>query len=306
MALRLQAGDAVARIAPERGGGVAELRLGGRPVLSAGAGRPERSPFALGMNLLLPFSNRISRPFPYEGRSHQVEPNLDGEPFPIHGDAFQRAWTVAERGPRSVTLHLPDGRIGPYRYEARVSYRLSETALVTVLSVTSRAGMPLPHGLGFHPWFPRNPGTRLRFRAGGHWPQDGRHLPSTVAPSPLPARWRFEEPAPPPEDWINAAFADWTSEAALDQDGTAVPLRISAPGLSTLIVYSPGAEAPFVCLEPVSHPVDAHNLPGQPGLVRLVDGDSLSATLTLAWDRASGSGPAGSAPPSSSRSAASR
>jgi aldose 1-epimerase len=54
--------------------------------------------------------------------------------------------------------------------------------------------------------------------------------------------------------------------------------------LGTLILYSPSAQAPFLCLEPVSHPVDAHNLPGQPGLVRLAQGESLSAFLALSWD----------------------
>lgn len=296
MTLRLQAGDAMAEIAPERGGGVTELRVGGRPVLSAKAGRPEGSPFGLGMNLLLPFSNRISCPFPYEGHRHAVEPNLQGESFPIHGDAFQRPWTVKEQALGSATLGLTEGRIGPYVYEARVSYRLSETALETVLTVTSRAGVPLPFGLGFHPWFPRNPGTRLCFRAGGHWPQDERNLPSTTGPVPLPEGWRFEAPSPLPKDWMNTAFSLWDSEADLEQDNSAVPVRIRAPGLTTLIVYSPGPESPFVCLEPVSHPVDAHNLPGQPGLVRLVAGENLSATLTLTWDRASGLG-AAEAPP---------
>ncbi len=299
MTLRLQAGDAVAEIAPERGGGVADMHVAGRPMLSAKAGRPKGSPFALGMNLLVPFSNRISGPFPFEGHQHSVEPNLEGESLPIHGDAFQRPWTVEDQALGRATLCLVEGQIGPYLYMARVSYRLSETALETILTVTSRAGVPLPFGLGFHPWFPRTPGTRLCFRAGGHWPQDERHLPSTTGPLPLPEDWHFGVPSPLPENWINTAFSDWDSEADLEQDDTAVPLRIRAPGLTTLIVYSPRAEPPFVCLEPVSHPVDAHNLPGQPGLVRLAAGESLSSTLTLIWDRASGP-PTAEAPTTSS------
>jgi aldose 1-epimerase len=288
MTLRLQSGAAVAEIAPDRGGGVAELRVGDRPVLCAGAGRPEGSPFALGLNLLLPFSNRISGPFPFEGQQHAIQPNLSGEPFPIHGDAFQRAWSVQAQAPGEVVLYLSEGRIGPYLYEAQVIYRLAETSFEVVLTVTSRAAIPLPFGLGFHPWFPRNAHTRLRFHADGHWPQDDRFLPTTVEPVPVPPEWRFDAPSPLPSGWINTAFSGWDSQIELDQDDAAVPLCIRAPGLTTLIVYSPGAEFPFVCLEPVSHPVDAHNLPGQPGLVPLSPGDSRSGTMTLTWDSPSG------------------
>ena len=55
-------------------------------------------PFALGCNLLLPWSNRISGGgFPFDGEFHAVPPNLAGEPFPIHGNAFQMRWTVEEQ-----------------------------------------------------------------------------------------------------------------------------------------------------------------------------------------------------------------
>lgn len=288
MILRLAAGEAVAEIGPEAGGGLVSLEVGGRPVLCSGTGRPQGSPFALAMNLLLPFSNRISRPFRFDGEEHALEPNLPGEPFPIHGDAFQRRWSPTRHNDAEAVLRLADGRFGPFAYEAEVAYRLLPSRLEVTLGLTSRADRPLPHGLGFHPWFPRTPSTRARFRAEGCWPQDDRHLPATDRPVPSPPAWRFEEPAPLPRGWINTAFSGWDGEAEVLQAGDAVPLRLLASGLSTLIVYSPSAEAPFFCLEPVSHPVDAHNLPGQPGLRRLAPGESLAATMALEW----GDGPA--------------
>ena len=284
MTLTLRAGRAEAEVAPERGAGLAGIEVGGRPALSARAGRPEGSPFALAMNLLLPFSNRISRPFAHEGRVHALSPNLAGEPFPIHGDAFQRPWEVLSRTDRSARLRLPEGRFGPYRYEAEVTYGLTPGSLAATLEVTSRSACPLPFGLGFHPWFPRTPATRVRFSATGCWPQDDRHLPATTGPVPVPPDRDFGVPMALPPGWMNLGFSGWDGEAEIRQDDTAVSLRVSAPSLSTLILYSPSAEAPFLCLEPVSHPVDAHNLPGQPGLVRLAPGESRSATMTLRWD----------------------
>jgi aldose 1-epimerase len=242
------------------------------------------------MNLLLPFSNRIAGPFAYEGQVHALPANLEGEPFPIHGDAFQRPWDVVVATDRRVTLGLSGGLFGPYRYEASVTYGLTPGSLDTTLTLTSRSALPLPFGLGFHPWFPRSSATRVRFSATGCWPQTDRHLLATAEPVPLPPGWDFGAPAPLPPGWVNAGFSGWDGEAEIQQDDSAVPLRLSAPGLSTVILYSPSAEAPFVCLEPVSHAVDAHNLPGQPGLVRLAPGESLSATMSLRWDDPDGPG----------------
>lgn len=290
--MELRAGEARAVLAPARGGGLAALTVGGRPVLSAGEGRPE-GPFALGLNLLLPFSNRVSRPFSFEGRTHALPANLPGEALPIHGDAFQRVWTIAEAGAEAgadqARLRLEEGAIGPYRYEAEARWRLAPGALDLHLSLVSRAEGALPWGIGFHPWFPRDGGTRLRFHATGWWPEGEGHLPATPAPVALPGGMGWERPAPPPEGWINAGFAGWDGEAEVIQGaGAALSCRLSAPGLSTLLLYSPGAGAPFLCLEPVSHPVDALNLPGRPGLVRLGPGGRLSAAMRLAW----GDGPA--------------
>ncbi|NAZ36208.1 aldose 1-epimerase [Rubellimicrobium sp. CFH 75288] len=281
--LVLSSGPARAAVSPARGGALASLAAGGLPVLSAGEGRPP-GPFALACNLLAPFSNRISRPLAWDGRTHPLPPNLAGEPFPIHGDAFQRPWQVASAETARAVLRLPDGAFGPWRYEAEATWHLSPHALHVTLRLVSRADMTLPWGLGFHPWFPRDAGTRARFAAAGWWPQDDRHLPRGPAPEPLPPTLDFSAPRPFPEGWLNAAFDGWDGTAeVLQTSGRAVSVRLAARGLGTLLAYSPGASAPFLCLEPVSHPVDAHSLPDRPGLVPLAPGETLEAAMTLDW-----------------------
>jgi len=280
--IRLRAGAAEAVIDPGLGAGVALLEVAGLPILSAGQGRPQGSPFAQGLNLLAPFSNRISGPFPFGGSSHPVPANLPGEPMAIHGDAFQKPWTIAARSGCDATLTLR-GAIGPFRYDARVTYALQDDALSVRLDLTNRAGVTLPYGGGFHPWFPRTATTLLEFRATCHWPEDARHLPATPAPLETPPDWRFATAAPLPPDWINCGFSGWDGRAQITQPG--LTITVEALNLTSAIVYSPGAAAPFFCLEPVSHPVDAHNLPGQPGLVPLAPGASLSMALRLSWQQ---------------------
>lgn len=281
--IALRAGAAEAVVAPDMGGGLASLGVAGRPVLRPWSGRTEDGPFALALNLLAPFSNRIDGGFDLDGRRHDLEPNLAGEPLAIHGDAFQRAWKVAARSGHCVTLALPDGEFGPFRYAAQVDYRLAPGDLAISLQLTSRARVPLPFGGGFHPWFPRSAATRLRFDAAGHWPEDARHLPASKTPEPAPPDWRWSEPGPLPAGWINAGFSDWNGAAEVRQGREAVSVRLSAQNLTTIILYAPSSEAGFFCLEPVSHPVNAHNLPGQPGLLTLQPGESLSWSLELKW-----------------------
>lgn len=277
-------------LAPWLGGGIlaAEALMAGEPVplLRPWQG-PDSGPFGLGSNVLLPFSNRISGGgFSFEGTFHPIEPNLEGEPCPIHGDAFQKPWTVADATSSAATLVLENGGIGPYRYSAEAKVELRDGVLVHTLTVTNRSGRTLPFGGGFHPWFPRTPETRIQFNASGVWLEDARHLPTAHVPLNERPDWDFTQGAALPSDWINNAFTGWTGQAIIAQPafGLVVTLNADAP-LTTAIVYSPSSAADFFCFEPVSHPVDAHHLDGGPGLVPLADGESLTFSMRLDWRR---------------------
>jgi aldose 1-epimerase len=269
------------------GAGLSGLWVGEKPALRPWSGRVEDGPFALSCNLLVPFSNRISGGgFVYEGSQYSLAANLPGEASPIHGDGFQRPWQTVELTEVRAELRLGSGEIGPFRHSATVSYEVSQGSLETRLAVTNTGDLALPFGLGLHPWFPRDDDTRLQFCATGHWPETPDHLPATRAPLPFAAGCPWQKPAPLPQGWINCGFSGWDGRAEITQGKAAMSLQIVSAGLGTALLYSPSASAGFFCLEPVSHPVDAHNLSGQPGLARLQPGDTLSARMTLIWDLA--------------------
>lgn len=282
--IMLSAGTAKAEIFPQMGGGLATLWAADLPVLRPWSGKEEDGPFAMACNLLVPFCNRISSGgFTYAGHRYNIGPNLPGEVYPIHGDGFQKAWQVEDAGPSQAELHLPDGAIGPFQYEASVSYSLSEASLETRLAVTNRGTITLPFDLGLHPWFPRDPATRLQFFATGQWPETADHLPATPDPVPLDHGGPWHNFAALPDGWINAGFSGWDGHAKICQGRHATSVSLSATGVGTAILYSPSAKAGFFCFEPVSHPVDAHNLQGQPGLVPLAPGETLTLSMTLTW-----------------------
>jgi aldose 1-epimerase len=260
------------------GAGLAGLTFAGRDALRPWDGTDH--PFALAMILLVPFSNRIAGGFAFGGRRHMMAPNVPGEAFTIHGDGFQRPWTVLAADDTSADLMLKSGQIGPFRYQARVGYRLTPQALTCTLSVTHSGPDPLPYGLGFHPWFPRTPATRLRLHATGVWTEGEGYLRAGGHPDPLPDALRFAGTALP-DGWLNAGLSGWDGQAEIGQGDGDASLSVTASGLPVLILYSPATDAPFFCAEPVSHPVDAHNLPGRDGLKVLANGQSMNATLTL-------------------------
>lgn len=279
--LELTAGAARLQVLPTQGAALAGLWLGERPVLRPMSGE---GPFAVANIILAPFSNRVSRGFEWHGTTINLPRNLAAEAFPIHGDAFQRPWVVTTASQSQAVLVLPDGAFGPLLYSARQVIALSPDRLDLTLNLTSRAEMPLPFGLGFHPWFPRGGDTRLQFTARAVWQEDAHHLPATQAPTPIPARWDFARARPLPDGWINNGFADWSGDLHIHQGPEAVSVTLRAsPSLRTLILYSPDAQADFFCVEPVSHPVDAFNLPGRPGLQVLNPRETLSASLRLEW-----------------------
>jgi aldose 1-epimerase len=279
----IEAGQARLQLAPALGGGIARLDVGGRPVLRPW-NRDETDPFSLACNVLVPFSNRISRGgIDWNGRHYPLEPNLSGEAFPIHGDGFQRAW-AAQVGGASARLTLENGSFGPWQYRAEQQFSLTETAMTVALAVTNTGLDPLPFGCGFHPWFPRNADTRLAFEAAAVWMEDERHLPTHARHLEAAPDWNFATARPLPDTLINNGYTGWHGPATITQGDDAMSCSVQASdNLDTALIYSPDETADFFCFEPVSHPVDAFHWAQHPGLTELRPQETLRAQMRISW-----------------------
>jgi aldose 1-epimerase len=243
-------------------------------------------PFDLASQVLVPWSNRISSGgFDFRGKRYRLDPNLEGEPYPIHGNGFAVPWQLLDASRTSAKLRLISDGPAAFRYAATLSYGVAEGSLTMSLAVENAGDETMPFGLGFHPWIIRTPGTRLQARAAGVWLEDERHLPKGTSPVELPGEWDFSQAKGLPAGWINNAFAGWGGFAEIGWADRGLGLNIRAcPQLSTFIVYSPSQEAAFFCFEPVSHPVDAFNLPGDPtshGLIVLDPGERAQVTASF-------------------------
>ncbi|GAB3379694.1 aldose 1-epimerase [Azotobacter armeniacus] len=266
-------------LAPEIGGSLAGWQAldSGWPLLRPATADDlaSGSPRRLACYPLVPWSNRIDRGgFANPDGWLALAPNSPGEPLPIHGSAWQQPWRVLEQGAQHAHLALDSASPFPYRAEQRID--LDEGRLDLVLEVQHLGSAPAWYGLGLHPYLPRTPATRLQAQASGVWHEPGHRLPERCIV--LPAEWDFREPRALPEETLDHAFDGWDGCCRILQADAGYALECRAEGAGLFLLYTPQGRD-FFCFEPVSHPVNAHHLPGRPGLRLLAS----RQRLRLGW-----------------------
>lgn len=274
----------LAEIVPQVGGGLARLDwLGGVTPVSLLRALPAEVdgmplPSQLACFPLVPWSNRMAPSgFVFDGRQHAPAPNRAGEPCPIHGDGWQQAWQVVSHEPDAILLRLNRCDAKPFAYEAQLRYSLDEDALVVELTVRNAGSLALPFGLGLHPWLPDPASARLQARATQVWLSGPDKLPSMR--SLLLPSWNFNELSSLPEEGVDNVFEGWDGMARIAWPGRGVGLVIEAD-MEYFILYAPPGRD-FFCFEPVDHPINAHNMPGYPGLTVLGPGASVTRRVVF-------------------------
>jgi aldose 1-epimerase len=272
-------GESIVTIRPDLGCGLERYDFKHQPMFRR-AEPGVTKPFDLGLILLAPFSNRISGGgFSFDGRFHRLEPNVPGEAFPIHGGAFGDVFGLNDRDPASASFTALTSGAGPYEYRVDVEYALRSGALDVDMRIRNQGEIALPFGGGLHPWLPRTPLCSLQAFAKRVQLQDERYLPAGFAPIGEHKAWNFKRARPLPDGWINNCFSGWNGQAVIRWPERRMELHVASIDAEHFIVYSPGADADFFCFEPVTHVIDAHNLPGGPaqhGLVILKPGHAIA------------------------------
>jgi len=240
------------------GGAVASLRHRDRAVL-----RPSPPQFRDVLQsasfALVPYANRIAHGrFDHGGRSWQLPLNFGAHPHALHGVGWQARWKVISHCPDAIVLcHEHDGGPGwPWPYVAEQRIVLGTDVVTFELTVVSRAEMPMPVGLGFHPAFPASSGTVLRTHVGAVWLTDADQLPTGRAAHDHFADWRAGAPVRR-NSLIDHCHDGWERRLTITTPGMTTLLRAS-PDLDRLHIYVP-PEADFFCAEPISHVPDAIN-----------------------------------------------
>jgi len=294
--VRLAVGGAAVDLAPAVGGAIAAFAWHGVPVL-----RPTPAD-ALAANdvrrtacyPLVPYSNRIrDARLRFGDRDYALGRNFGDHPHAIHGVGWQRAWTVDHAEASRALMRLEHDGAGanaiawPWPFRATQAFDLaasgSRAALTLSLAIVNTGPAAFPFGLGWHPFFPRDAATTLRFDARDVALNDATQLP--VRRVAATGAWSFASARNPGRATLDNVFAGWRGQAALAaEDGTATTLAADS-ACDRLVVYAPEGRD-FIAVEPVTHDTDALNraADGEPGtgMRALGPGQAFSCTMRIA------------------------
>ncbi len=292
--LELKTGLCVLGVKPERGGAIGSWLRDGVEIF-----RPVSDPNLIAQHNdsvaaypLIPFSNRVAYGrFTFGGEQFQLDQNFRGEPHAIHGNAWERAWTVMVQEQARAVLALdhnpprdPPGQ-WPFSYRAEIEYGLRDDGLTVQIRVRNTDRRPQPVGLGFHPFLPRAGDVELGFSAGSVWQAGADALPA--ARLPVEGDWRFSPMRAPDGPPLDNCYAGWNGTAFLRWPGRGLALTITAQApFDHLVVFTPPGRD-FIAVEPASNMTDAINRPDIPdrGLTVLQLDEVLHAKVEFALTR---------------------
>ncbi|WP_158241501.1 aldose 1-epimerase [Novosphingobium sp. TH158] len=279
----IELGNAACRLVldPDRGGSIVAFEWNGNAVMrqACGPGVLDAACFPL-----VPFSNRIAQGrFTFEGKEITIAPNFPGtgnQPHPMHGFGWLANWTVAQSAPdRAVLAHEYDGGEWPGPYHAEQVFTLLPQGLEVELAVTALGNDPMPAGLGFHPYFPRDADTVYHGLHRGEWQTGNDGLPRSLLLKDRAVDWWHGQPVGGRTVDMVYTMREGMLRISWPSRGMAVTIDPD-PLLSCTTVYVPEGET-FFCVEPVSHRTDAINARGLDRMRVLQPGETLKAGMRL-------------------------
>ncbi|WP_454691763.1 aldose 1-epimerase [Achromobacter aloeverae] len=292
--LRLAAGPATLELLPALGGTILRYDWHGVPVLRPTDGIPEQSRVTA-CYPLAPYSNRIAGGrLAFGGQSWDIPRTADNHPLPIHGLTWQRPWTVTRHDATHACMEqiyeVPDARTPeaplpwPFPFHATQTFELGEDFLRMTLALRNTGSTEQPAGLGWHPYFPRTPQTRVRAQVSHMWVNDDQSLPQEL----LDTGGAVGDGLPAAQVDLDNVFNGFAGQASVawPERGMAVDLEAEAP-LGHLVIFTPPGK-PHIAVEPVSNMTDAFNRYARdpaPELIELAPGvrqDRATGTLLLA------------------------
>jgi aldose 1-epimerase len=259
---RLSAENLELELSPSIGGAISAFEWtgggGARPIL-----RKCNSPLEKVLDAcsfpLVPYVNRIrGGRFTFRGREVELEPNMAGDPSPLHGQGWLNPWKVERHDAVSAVLHYRhDPGEWPWPYEARQEFSLDGQSFSVRLTCRNTGDQPMPCGLGQHPYFTCGPQTRIDTRVECAWAIDEKVLPVEK----VPAEDRFDlKGRLVCGQNLDNGFGGWGGEARMSDPDWPYELRLSSPEAKFFQLYSPPQGGIFVA-EPVTHANAALNHP---------------------------------------------
>jgi Galactose mutarotase and related enzymes len=272
-------------IAPEFGGAITRFAMGDTPVM-----RPVKAGETNVLEMcefpLVPYANRIEKgTFDFGGRSYRLPLNFGDHPHSLHGHGWQAAWKVGVVSRDRLSLgfeHAPDA--WEWAYTAEQVFTVTDNGMVLALTLTNRSAKPMPYSLGFHPYFPRRPGSTLKASVKGMWCADDTMLPTEhVEPGRLVDLNAGQVVSKAP--FVDNTFTGWEGPAIITQPELGLEIALTASANSSFLHAFMPEGTDFFCAEPTTAMPNAFNRsesPADSGAKVLAPGASATLEMRLA------------------------
>lgn len=248
---------------PELGGSVTRCQYQGVDILRPAVSRED--PRMTSAFPMVPFIGRITHgKFVFEGRAYTLSPNMPPDPHAIHGRGWQSPWEVHKNGREVILMQTyePSGNSAasgnwPWAYQAAQSFSAEGKVLRLKMTLTNRAEAPMPAGLGWHPYFPKQSAS-LQADVSAIW-QSGEGDIIGDRPCKLSAANDLRRARAVEMLDLDNCYTARKASAVIEWPERNLGIKVlSNDTLGYLTVYAPPGEDYF-CIEPVSHIPDAIN-----------------------------------------------
>jgi aldose 1-epimerase len=244
----------------------------------------------------MPYSGPIfGDGFRFAGTWYPLARNVPAEPTTTHGEGWIRPWRIEAVARNWIALamdYTPSVNDFPFAWRGEIGLTLTGGRLKADLKLTNRDHRPMPAGLGIHPYFPRVPGTILRFDCTGVWPPDAPEAVK-LGCGPLEPGLDFREGQDVDPIVLDRCFEGWNGVATLTAPDGFVTRIETDPVFGKLQIYD-AWDYPYICIEPVTNANDGFNRAalGVPShaVVVLEPGRSLAGSMTIATQQQSEGG----------------
>jgi len=280
--ITLTRGKLALEVTPEIGGSITRFDLDGKPVLRP-APKSVTNPLDCCSFPLVPYANRIENGvLNFAGREYPLPLNFGQHPHSLHGHGWQTAWRVETVSRDRATIafdHAPDA--WPWAYTAEQEFALADDGLHVRLTLRSRDEKAMPFSLGFHPYFPRMPGSRLTARIVEMWLSDSTELPTVLGKPRIDLPNGVVVSKAP---FVDNCFTGWRPPARVEQPDLGLDITLAASAQCPFFhVFIPSG-ADYFCAEPTTAMPNAFNRPepaGVTGLRVLAPGTTLSIEMAI-------------------------
>lgn len=277
----ITSGDVELVLAPNAGGRIHSLRVGGVDILRtpASVDLHRSEPFLWGSYPLVPWCNRIPEgKLLFDERVYQQPLNLGS--FAAHGRALSSRWQYDTNG--EMVFSDPGDHQFPFPYRAVQQFQFLDSGIGISLSIENTGVTRMPAGLGIHPWFESSGGMKVLLPADEVFPSEG-NIP-TGPPEKVEGD-RDLRVFRKPKDGIDEC---WTGlfgrEIGLHRLRDDISIRLGFSSNIDFVVLASIPSLEAIAIEPQTHAVDGHarRERGEPGGIEILEpGEQMTVSYQI-------------------------